>query len=214
MTNKTCVFIISCQPHKHQWHKFIENMRDNFNYEGFYIVSADPSLPTDYFIYQKFLILKANDYYEGLPDKILKLFQVATNAKEFSDYTHFVKMDDTINLMHNFSFNKLSISMTHDYEGYDINLTPNRYYHINRCKDPIINSRKYTGDVAPYCYGDIYIISRKAALCFNNISPDDIKEEYYEDLMVGKILKLHNILPNINNYILFNAKKSLIYCLA
>lgn len=210
MPNKLCVFIISCNSHKQQWPKFIKNMTDFFDFEDYYIVSADPDLPRDYHIFNKFLIVKANDYYEGLSEKILKLFQVVATDSRFSNYTHFVKMDDTVNISYNFSFKKLEESIEHPYEGYIISPGLNRKYHFNKCKDYSYNII-YKGTYIPYVAGSIYIISIGATKLFLNFSTGDIKDEFYEDLMVGKILYIHSIFPKINRYVKYDSNKSIIY---
>jgi hypothetical protein len=215
MTNKICVFLISCQKHKKQWPKFIKNFQENFQFNDFFIVYADPNLPTEFHIFGKFIILKANDFYEGLPEKILKLFHLAASNEAFSEYTHFVKMDDTLNVMHNISFKKLEVSIKSDYEGSHINdcLNPlNRMYHYDKCSSPSFNV-PYTGDYIPFCYGDFYILSRKAAESITKCKHYDIYDEIYEDVMIAKILRLDEIFPIKNDYIFFAVDKSLVYSL-
>jgi hypothetical protein len=212
MTNKICVFLISCQKHKKQWPKFITNFQENFQFNDFFIVYADPNLPTEFHIFGKFIVLKANDFYEGLPEKILKLFHLAASNHSFSEYTHFVKMDDTLNVMHNISFKKLEQSINSDYEGPRVNdctspIDPE--YHYNKCSIESFNV-PYIGDVVPYCNGDLYILSQKSVKSIIKCTPDNIHDEIYEDLMIGKILKLDDIIP-IKNDMVFYCLFYLIY---
>ena len=185
-------------------------MTEIFHFEDYYIVSADPELPTEYHIFNKFLIVKANDFYEGLPGKILQLFKVAARDLRFADYTHFLKMDDTVNIWHNFSFKKLTDSINSSYEGVTISPGLDRKYHYNKCKDIKYNI-PYKGTYVPYCAGSAYIISKAATKGFLNISTKTIKDELYEDLMVGKVLYLNYIYPSINHYIKYDFKKEILY---
>ena len=85
-------------------------------------------------------------------------------------------------------------------------------YHYNKCSSPCFNV-PYTGDYVPFCYGDFYILSRKAVESITKCTHDDIYDEIYEDVMIAKILRLDEILPIKNNYIYFLKDKSLLYSL-
>ena len=39
----------------------------------------------------RILYIKCNDYYEGLPEKIIKTLKFLSESPYFSNYTHFVK---------------------------------------------------------------------------------------------------------------------------
>ena len=213
MTNKLFVFIISCQNYKDNWENLMNTMAQ-LNIKAYYIICGNPNLETDYLLDDNILYIKCNDYYEGLTEKVTKLYNYAVTSDYLKEYTHFLKVDDTNKFDPKIVFETLEESIVNDYEGYEINKSNrlNRKYHFGRCHSPLLNVTYYKYKFVPWCYGSFYILSRKALLCFENICNDEIKEEYYEDLYVARRLLKSGIHPHINMYLKYDKKASFIYC--
>lgn len=185
---------ICCKPKMKTCFKRITTMMHNLDCENYVIVEGG-SLKDTYDNKSHILRLDCNDYYEGLPEKVVKTFCYIANNSQFEKYTYFCKLDDDMIIRKDFDINILT-----DYSGVcsiiDFNTKAmDRGYHIGRCsKNSYFNTNKYEGEIVRYCLGGLgYIISRKA---LNHIITDtNYKNEIYEDLYIGKILFKHNIFP-------------------
>jgi len=162
----------------------------------------------------KILHLKCNDLYDGLPDKIICMIHHVLNLECFADVTHIIKIDDcdTIwdksHIENLYSIDELN---THDYIGqhaYGENYSYiSRIYHYSKVHNKSYwYERPYRGTIVKYCGGGhTYILSRNAMTLINNTynlrnMASLYKLEIYEDLMIGKILNKHGIIPKIINY--------------
>ena len=156
---------------------------------------------SEYDANNKILQIMSNDYYEGLPEKVVKMFNFISKHNELNKFSHYIKLDDDITIMQQVN------NITDDYCG--IIYSPsnmNRVYHIGRCsKDSKFNNMTFEGEAAKsWCLGgNGYVLSNKA---MNIVSQDtDYYNEIYEDMYVAKILKRNNIepkdFPHIRDYL-------------
>lgn len=129
---------------------------------------------------EKVLRLNCNDKYVGLPEKIMKTFHYLISDDRFSQYTHFVKLDDDMQL------NKRFDSIEGDYLG-EVHYTDgNRQWHMGRT-GTFWDKVPYLGEFKPWCMGGFgYIVSRSA---LNKIVPNyDYLNHIYEDVYVGLLM--------------------------
>lgn len=144
---------------------------------------------------EKYRVLKlnCNDYYEGLPEKVIKTYDFISQNKRFDMYTHFCKLDDDMVIKHLIPLNK---NLT-DYCGEVRYTEGDRRYHVGRCtKHSKFNTTEYLGEYVPWCLGGSgYLLSKKSL----NILSDDKNyyDEIYEDLYVAKLLESEDIYPRI-----------------
>lgn len=149
----------------------------------------------DYIDNEHMLFLNCDDTYEGLPDKINKMFKYL--HINFPKYAYYGKLDRLTKIKQPLSID----NMRGDYcgswvkvrEGYD----GDRKWHFGKCsKDSIWNKKTYPGKFIPWCRGWGYFLSPKAARVVANNPP---RSDYhiYEDLYVSEtLLKYGNIIPN------------------
>lgn len=146
---------------------------------------------------QNTLHLCCNDHYEGLPEKIYRLFcYLANHPEDFGAYTHFLKCDEDTCILKKFKVPRLK---KWDYAG----VVTGEYgrcardYHQGKCSPQSPwNERLYTGAVVPFCLGGYgYVLSQKACRALATAHPPDLDQEIYEDLMVGKLLRRQHIYP-------------------
>jgi hypothetical protein len=142
------------------------------------------------------LHLNCDDTYEGLPDKIHKLFQFLTSDKTLSQYKFYAKLDRRIDLRKPIDI----FLLTGDYGGRIVrvktNCDGNRTWHIGKCsKNSGWSNKKYEGLFVPWCDGgDGYVLSNYAANIISN-NPPNLEEEIYEDQYVAQKLLTHDINP-------------------
>ena len=167
-----------------------------------YIIVRGGASETRYNNTTHILDIECNDKYEGLPEKVLKTFKFVINNSEFESYSHFVKLDDDMNIIKILDH---SILEQIEYAG-KVNPYPgSRNWHIGRCsKDCKFNNIPYTGIFVPWCEGGVgYILSRNAISRLpNNIKYED---HIYEDVMIAIFLRENNVLPqhfNISKFVL------------
>ncbi len=173
---------------------YIHNAMKNLGYPHYYIVLGYKETLVN--PKKKLLLLKCDDTYEGLPNKMVELFKFLSTSKFFKDYTYFYKLDDDININKIVDCKKIEgdyLGTIQDYEG-------KRDWHVGKCSpNSIWNKKIYQGGYVPWCKGGYgYILSRKAinAICEYKEKYDD---EIYEDLLIAKILLNSNIAPSILN---------------
>lgn len=145
----------------------------------------------------RLLQLKCDDTYEGLPDKIHKLFNFLIKNKELPQFSFYAKLDRRINLKRNIDL----FVLNSDYCGRTVRVKKdcdgNRTWHIGKCSQ---NSKwaikKYEGQFVPWCDGgDGYVLSHRAASIIAQ-NPPNLEEEIYEDQYVAQKLLQYNILPS------------------
>jgi len=146
------------------------------------------------------LEINCNDYYEGLPEKVIKTYKFIYESGVFNNFSHFFKLDDDMiikRLMHD--------SMLTEYCGkVNNNWTGNRKWHIGRCsKDSLFNTTEYKGGYVPWCLGGWgYIVSMDSLHILS--TAENYFNEIYEDLYIAKILYEKQInptnIPNLSNF--------------
>lgn len=145
----------------------------------------------------RLLKLKCDDTYEGLPDKIHKLFSFLVYDKEFSQFKFYAKLDRRINLKRNID----PVTLIGDYCGRTVRIKKgcdgNRTWHIGKCsQNSKWSIKKYEGQFVPWCDGgDGYVLSNYAATIISN-NPPKLDEEIYEDQYVAQKLLQYGIHPS------------------
>lgn len=197
------VVILSCKKNSHLWDSIIERDVDNM------VIICGDKLDTDYKLDGKILYLNCNDYYEGLPEKMICAFDAILRIEKFKNITHILKSDDhdnyftkenITNITNNSQIAKL------DYVGQKLNKSKNvlggRTWHFNKCSENSDwNDRPYEGEYTDWIDGGTsYILSRNALEKINSeysAKDKDIvsREHIYEDLMIALILKKFKIYP-------------------
>jgi len=200
---RVACFVVSCA-------KTIARVRGRRSWPtNFYFLLGDPQQAEPHFLSGGILHLRCSDAYLGLPEKMAAAFDAFCRLPAFSGYTHVYKVDDT-DLA---SFRTggmgqgdlLRFIGHHDYSGLYLNnfgpLKQNRRYHF-KVNEPEFywNRRYYTSDFVSYLQGGGYVLSRAAArlvaLAWPRTDVDRLRRtEPYEDLMVGKALRRHQVLP-------------------
>lgn len=204
--------IISCDndifSDKTLWNKIASKNINN------YLIISGKKITKNYILENKNLYLNCNDYYEGLPEKILCGIKAILNIEKFNNITHIMKIDikNFINEMNNKVIEKINNIIKHtpyDYMGQIINswVLANRGYALNRCSpNSTWNNKKYSGKFPKkWIDGESYILSRKALMIiveyFSKYNKLYISQNFIaEDVMIALILLDHNIYPKKINY--------------
>lgn len=199
---KLLVIVLSCQKNKNIYEKILDR-----NIPNVYIVTGGHSQTE---MIGKLINLKCNDYYEGLPEKMICLYDFIMQNNHFDEFTHIMKTDD-----HDNYFDKNSIEKTekiiqdlpqdYHYFGknvFSVNSSNNRKWHFNKVsKDSYWDNKIYNGKYVQWCDGgSSYIVTRYAINCilkeYNTTNLDVLyKNEIYEDLCIAKCLYNHKIYP-------------------
>jgi len=156
-----------------------------------YIIVTGGHNECKYSLDEHLLEINCNDYYEGLPEKVIKTYKFIYENELFNNCTHFCKLDDDMVIRQT-----ISTSLLTEYCG-KVNKSKNgnRKWHINKCsKDSLFNTKEYSGPYVPWCLGGCGYIISKNSLKF---IADDINyhNEIYEDLYIAKILYTKQIYP-------------------
>ena len=181
---------ISCKSHIEQCYPRITNMMNELKNDSYIIVTGGHD-EYKYCQHKHLLEINCNDYYEGLPEKVIKTYKFIYESGVFNNFSHFCKLDDDIvikKLIHN--------SILTEYCGkVNNNWTGNRKWHIGRCsKNSLFNTREYSGQYVPWCLGGCgYIVSLNSLKILSNA--ENYFNEIYEDLYVAKILYEKQINP-------------------
>jgi len=196
------VVVISCKKHQDLWPNIFKR-----NVPDLYIVCGGFEETR---LNGNIIELKCNDFYEGLPEKVILAYEFIYKNIPF---THILKVDDhdtdfTSKQILNIESKLKIILNTRDYIGQKLNSNPpDRKYHFNKTSnDSHWKTQEYSGEYKPWLGGgETYILSKKAIHCIlseHNESTLDIlrKNEIYEDLMIGKILFANGIYPSQVNY--------------
>lgn len=133
------------------------------------------------------LYLECDDSYEGLSDKVHKLFYFV--SKQFPNFSYYAKLDRYINIIKPFDVTKLN----KDYHGSCVKIKDgydgNRWWHKNKCsKSSYWNNNPYPGRFIPWCKGGAgYFLSHSATKIIA-CNPPNMKYHIYEDLYVAETL--------------------------
>jgi hypothetical protein len=139
----------------------------------------------------KILSLNCNDKYVGLPEKVMKTFHYLISDERFNQYTHFVKLDDDMNVLKKFE------NIQGDYLGNVHYGDGSRQWHMGKT-GTFWDKVPYLGEFKPWCMGGFgYIVSRDA---LEKIVPNyDYLNHIYEDVYIGLLMNNIGINPiNIN----------------
>jgi len=205
------VVIVSCNKHNHLWQK-IKSRTNN----DLIIISGTNDRNKERRWYDKngqVLWLNCNDYYDGLPEKIILMIEEVLTNPEFNHITHIIKIDDHDNEFTDRNIKNLykySDLKNFDYLGQKQNRwdgNKNCNYHFGKVPE-WSNWYNKTADISDVTYFDggcSYILSRKAIEIinkeYNDSNIDKLRnEEIYEDLMIGRILGRHNVSSKLLNY--------------
>lgn len=199
------VIVLSCQKNKNIIIKILEK-----NIPNVYIVTGGHSESE---MIGKLINLKCNDYYEGLPEKMICIYDFIMQNHYFDKFTHIMKIDD--HDFHKYSIEnteKIIKDLPQDYHYFgkivfSVNRGNDRRWHFNKVsKGSYWDNKIYSGNYVPWCDGgSSYIVTRHAInfiLKEYNITNLDIlyKNEIYEDLCIAKCLYKHNIYPKKVSY--------------
>ena len=141
--------------------------------------------------------LNCNDSYIGLPEKVMKSFHFLISDDRFSEYTHFCKLDDDMDVVKRFE------NISGDYLGNVHYGDGSRQWHMGRCGN-FWDKVPYLGEFTPWCMGGFgYIVSRNA---LEKIVPNfNYLDHIYEDVYIGLVLKKAGLEPinliNIKDYL-------------
>ena len=190
MESSILYIFITCQTKYEITFPKITNMMKNLNNQNFIIIVGG-SLDTFYDENNKTLNIQCNDFYEGLPEKMIKTYKFIYENDIFKKYKYICKLDDDVEIKEFPEENILS-----EYCGKIGNVDyGDRNWHIGKCsKDNKFNNKEYQGIYVPWCMGGYgYIISREILKYIKDETGYD--DEIYEDLYIAKILNKNNIFP-------------------
>jgi len=200
---KMCILVVvvSCNKHKNLWSTLKDKTKNLIIISG----TNDRSKPIFFNKKNKILWINCNDYYDGLPEKIVLTIEEILKNPKFRNITHILKIDD-----HDTFFNNDHIENLYkcpDLQIYDyLGQKKNCWYKEKKCNYHFGKVPKYsywhnrTTDISNITYFDggcSYILNRKAMQLINNkYNSSNIDElrvtEIYEDVMVGRILLNNN----------------------
>lgn len=181
---------ISCQTHLESHYERISEMMQKHNYKDYiYVVGGVEEI--NYNEERRILSLNCNDFYEGLPEKVLMCYQYLFSAEQFRGFKYFCKLDIDMVIKKLFTKDLLS-----DYCG-KINRKGkgNRSWHMGKCsqskKGKRFNNTPYKGTFPDWSLGGYgYILSRKALkILGTEINIRNAENEIFEDVFIGKLLE-------------------------
>ena len=82
------IMVISCQKEKNLWDGISEQLR-SFNH----VILCGGYHSSDYIFKKNILYLNCNDFYDGLPEKVIGGLLVILKEEKFSKVSHVIKMD-------------------------------------------------------------------------------------------------------------------------
>ena len=189
---------ISCQKLLDNNYNRIQNMMKKFDYNKYVIITGGHN-NNEYDEKNKRIKLNCSDTYEGLPEKMIKIYKYILNNEKFNDITYICKLDEDMIIK-----KILDTKILQDYYGKVCYGNGNRKWHIGKCSTTSkFNKTEYKGKYVHWCLGGYgYILSTKILKLIKNNT--DYENEIYEDLYIAKILNKNKIYPknfkNIKNY--------------
>ena len=143
---------------------------------------------------KKILKLKCNDFYEGLPEKIIQTYKYIYKNPNFNIYSHFCKLDEDMIIK-----KILPLDILSNYCGNVQSVEGNRKWHFGKCsKTSYFYDKPYNGIFVPWCKGGYgYILSRKSLEYISQTTDNIIDNVIYEDVYIGIILNNNYISPNM-----------------
>lgn len=203
---------VSCQKEEGIWNKLRRNPFPQV------IIVGDPKLKQNYKLVRDVLYLRCRDSYDALPEKMIAAFNAVLEIPEFSRFDRFLKLDADNRVRRSCKINNDKIIEANDYVGQKIwtlkGYENPRTYHFKRvASNSYWHQRPYEGPQFPYADGGCsYVLSRKALkLITSDWGFDKLDKIYkthiYEDMMIGALLKPHNITPKKSIYLISGDKK-------
>jgi hypothetical protein len=205
------IVIVSCNKHSNLWKK-IKNKTNN----DLIIISGTNDRRKERRWYDKenkILWLNCNDYYDGLPEKIILMIEEVLTNPEFSHITHIIKIDDhdneftDKNIKNLYNYSELK---EYDYLGQKLNCWHGNTacnYHFGKVPEWSYwhNKTANVSDIRYFDGGCSYILNRKSMKIINKVYNDSNidqlrNDEIYEDVMIGRILGRNNALYKQLNY--------------
>lgn len=196
--------IVSCKKNSDTWKSIIHLNKNAIIFYG------DPNMEENYYFDEntRILKLKCNDFYEGLPEKMIALINAVLEITCFKDITHIIKIDDydVINKIVNMDQLKTTVNPKNQYMGKRViretRQNEDRKWHFGKCsKGSHWQTKEYKGKYTTWADGGKgYILSIAAMKIINSVynftNINDIKKYHiYEDLMIALILNKFNIKP-------------------
>ena len=178
---------ITCQKNYPASYKRIKDMMHKLGIPDYCLVVGG-YLETNYLSDSKTLQLNCNDYYEGLPEKVVKTYAFIDKCRFFRKYKFICKLDDDMIIL-----KTLPCNLKFMYCGVVQRKPGRRNWHIGKCSENSRwNKQIYKGYFVPWCKGGYgYIIAKTLLSNFSFYS--NYQKDIYEDLCVAKILDKNNI---------------------
>ncbi len=183
---------ISCQKNINKHHRIHSMMKNLTNSD--YIIILGGFENTSYDNEKKILKLRCNDFYEGLPEKIIQTYKYIYDNSNFNIYSHFCKLDEDMIIK-----KILPLDILSNYCGNVQSVEGNRKWHFGKCsKTSYFYDKPYNGIFVPWCKGGYgYILSRKSLEYISQTTDNIIDNVIYEDVYIGIILNNNYISPNM-----------------
>lgn len=199
------VCVLSCEKNRELWPKILSRMdKDILIFCGSDVTRLDGSI----------LYLNCNDFYEGLPEKVVSMIDQVLTLECFNDVTHILKVDDHDDIFTSDDIKRLyslDALWQHDYIGQELREVPGSGYggyHFEKVtKGSYWDSRLYTGPFTSWVDGGhSYILTRTALQIINNrYNSKNLNivrtKEIYEDVMIANILSEYEIKPFVVSYL-------------
>jgi len=184
---------VTCESRLAGCYDRIMAMMSSLECGDFIIVKGGSSTKSSYDPLTQILSLDCNDFYEGLPEKVVKTCGFLRTDPWFAAYTHFCKLDEDMIIR-----TPVPVSELSDYCGViEISYLGNRRWHMGKCSvGSAFNTAPYLGKFVPWCLGGCgYFLSKRSLDLVGGVDAIDLEKEIYEDLCVAKLLKKAGILP-------------------
>jgi len=200
------VTIVSCEKHRSKWNDILVRNPKAILFYG------NPELEENYHYDEatRILTLKCNDYYEGLPEKMISMINAVLKIQLFANITHIFKIDDndmTVKTLNTEYINDAIYQLGHQhYMGFNVirsNVSkPCRSWHFEKCSPGSYwEHNLYNGPYVNWSDGGKgYVLSRhsmeKISTTYHFENLQSIKKYHiYEDVMIALILNRYNIYP-------------------
>ena len=195
--------VISCKKESNSWEGISKKLK-GFNF----LILCGGYKFGDYYFDKNILHLNCNDFYEGLPEKVIGGFLVIEKENRFKDISHVIKMDSNNSIPENNIQNillKIKSLQKYDYFGQKLTTykgIANRKYHFGKVrKSSKWHNKEYKGDYCDWLHGGYsYCLSRKSMKIIENeynlTNYKSCSDKYiFEDIMIALILKKNQIFP-------------------
>ena len=210
------LFIIySCQKRFQLSEQLYDMVNEKLKNCKVFLLYGDDNIEDEYkIINNKYLVVKAPDYYENLREKTIKMFSVI--EKRFPNVKGCFKCDDDIIPCINSINNQIMFFLQNNipYAGNvgDIHeIGQMSWHHVGKTHNPDLGNNYMFIPGCTYAVGPLYYINKDTIVKFNN--SDKSKYIFSEDTMVGYQLNKLGIFPiHIDTYTdFFQSKNTITY---